>query len=131
MNVTKEVISCDNIHKTYLLGAEGVPAVRGVDVDVHNGELLIIYGTSGGGKSTLLNLLGTIDLPSKGNLYLFGQRITDQTPDSYLASMRCQRIGFVFQSFNLLSTMSAIDNVSLPMLINGKLSTREIRKRAR
>lgn len=79
----------------------------------------------------MLNVLGTIDAPTKGNLFLFGHRITDQTADSQLASMRCQRIGFVFQSFNLLSTMTALDNVSLPMLINGKLSPSQIRKRAK
>lgn len=124
------VISCDNIHKTYLLGAEGVPALRGVDVDVRDGEFLIIYGTSGGGKSTLLNVLGTIDTPTKGNLFLFGKRITDQTPDSELAALRCKRVGFVFQSFNLLSTMNALDNVSMPMLIEGKLSASAIKKRA-
>ncbi|KPI83314.1 putative ABC transporter [Leptomonas seymouri] len=126
----ESIISCDNIHKTYLLGVEGVPALRGVDVDVNPGELLVVYGTSGGGKSTLLNVLGTIDTPTKGNFFLFGKRITDQTPDSELASLRCRRIGFVFQSFNLISTMNAIDNVSLPMMIKGTLSSSEIKKRA-
>lgn len=124
------IISCDNIHKTYLLGVEGVPALRGVDVDINPGELLVVYGTSGGGKSTLLNVLGTIDTPTKGNLFLFGKRVTDQTPDSELASLRCKRIGFVFQSFNLISTMDATDNVSLPMMIKGSLSASEIKKRA-
>ncbi|KEG12265.1 putative ABC transporter [Trypanosoma grayi] len=127
----KAVVSCENIHKTYLLGAEGVPALRGIAVDVKQGEFLVIYGTSGGGKSTLLNVLGTIDLPTKGNLYLFGQRITEQTPDADLARLRCQRIGFVFQAFNLLSTMDALDNVSLPMVIAGKLSVSEIKERAK
>lgn len=107
-----------------------MPALRGVDVDVRDGEFLVIYGTSGGGKSTLLNVLGTIDTPTKGNLFLFGKRITDQTPDSDLAALRCRRVGFVFQSFNLLSTMNALDNVSMPMLIEGKLSASEIKKRA-
>lgn len=124
------VISCDNIHKTYLLGAEGVPALRGVDVDVRDGEFLVIYGTSGSGKTTLLNVLGTIDTPTKDNLFLFGRRITDQTPDSDLAALRCKRVGFVFQSFNLLSTMNALDNVSMPMMIEGRLSSADIRKRA-
>ncbi|KAK7200717.1 ATP-binding cassette protein subfamily H, member 1 [Novymonas esmeraldas] len=126
----ESIISCDNIHKTYLLGVEGVPALRGVDVDINPGELLVVYGTSGGGKSTLLNVLGTIDTPTKGNMFLFGKRVTDQTPDSELASLRCKRIGFVFQSFNLISTMDAIDNVSLPMMIKGALSAADIKKRA-
>lgn len=124
------IISCDNIHKTYLLGVEGVPALRGVDVDINPGELLVVYGTSGGGKSTLLNVLGTIDTPTKGNMFLFGKRVTDQTPDSELAALRCKRIGFVFQSFNLISTMDALGNVSLPMMIKGSLSASEIKKRA-
>ncbi|KAG5485303.1 hypothetical protein LSCM4_05936 [Leishmania orientalis] len=126
----ESVISCDNIHKTYLLGVEGVPALRGVDVDVNPGELLVVYGTSGGGKSTLLNVLGTIDTPTKGNMFLFGKRVTDQTSDSELAALRCQRIGFVFQSFNLISTMNALENVSLPMMIKGSLSSSQIKKRA-
>ncbi|KAH9599761.1 ABC transporter-like [Trypanosoma melophagium] len=125
------MVSCENIHKTYLIGTEGVPALRGVAIDVKPGEFLLVYGTSGGGKSTLLNVLGTIDLPTKGNLYLFDQRITEQTPDTDLAHLRCERMGFVFQSFNLLSAMSAIDNVSLPMIIAGKRSAFEIKTRAK
>lgn len=124
------VLSCENIQKTYLLGLEGVPALRGIDVDIREGEFMLIYGTSGGGKSTLLNVLGTIDTPTKGNFFLFGRRITDQSPDSQLAALRCKRLGFVFQSFNLISTMDALANVSLPMMINGVLSASEIHKRA-
>ncbi|KAG5510063.1 hypothetical protein JKF63_06956 [Porcisia hertigi] len=126
----KPIISCDNIHKTYLSGVDGVPALRGVDVDINPGEFLVVYGTSGGGKSTLLNVFGTIDMPTKGNMFLFGKRVTDQTSDSELAALRCKRIGFVFQSFNLISTMNAIENVSLPMKIKGSLSARDITKRA-
>ncbi|ORC88621.1 putative ABC transporter [Trypanosoma theileri] len=130
-NNDQPVVSCENIHKTYLLGTEGVPALRGVAIDVKPGEFLLVYGTSGGGKSTLLNVLGTIDLPTKGNLYLFDTRITDQTPDADLARLRCQQMGFVFQSFNLLSTMDALDNVSLPMIIAGTHSEFEIKTRAK
>lgn len=130
MTSEKVIISCDNVHKTYLLGSEGVPALRGVHVDVVRGEFLVIYGTSGGGKSSLLNILGTIDTPTKGNVSLFKKRITDRSPDSDLAQLRCKRVGFVFQTFNLLSTMSALDNVSLPMIIAGDLSVAEIQQRA-
>ncbi|RNF10456.1 putative ABC transporter [Trypanosoma conorhini] len=125
------VVACENVHKTYLLGSEGVPALRGVAVDVKRGEFVLLYGTSGGGKSTLLNVLGTIDLPTKGNLYLFGQRITAQTPDSVLAHLRCHRMGFVFQSFNLLPSMDALENVSLPMTIAGTRTAAEIKERAK
>ncbi|KAG8343357.1 putative ABC transporter [Trypanosoma vivax] len=124
------IISCENIHKTYLLGTEGVAALRGVRLDVQRGEFLIVFGSSGGGKSSLLNVLGTIDLPTKGNLHLFGHRITDQASDSELAHLRCHRMGFVFQSFNLISTMNALDNVCLPMIIAGKRSLSDIKKRA-
>jgi putative ABC transport system ATP-binding protein len=129
--VGEVVISCENVHKTYLLGVEGVAALRGVSVDVYGGELLVIYGTSGGGKSTLLNVLGTIDTPTKGNLAIFDARITDRTPDRVLAGLRNKKVGFVFQSFNLLSTMSAEDNVALPMIIAGERSAAEIKARAR
>lgn len=125
------IISSENVHKTYLLGVEGVAALRGVSVDVKRGELLVIYGTSGGGKSTLLNVLGTIDTPTKGNLSLFDARITDRTPDTVLAGLRNKKVGFVFQSFNLLSTMTAMDNVKLPMIIDGQRSAAEIDDRAR
>ncbi|CAD2222872.1 ATP-binding protein cassette protein subfamily H, member 1 [Angomonas deanei] len=124
------VVKCENIHKTYLLGTEGISALRGVEVEVFSGEFLLIYGTSGGGKSSLLNILGTIDTPTKGNLYMFENRITQNSPDAQLASLRSERIGFVFQSFNLLPTMSAVDNVSLPMVIAGELSVHEIKERA-
>lgn len=125
------VISCENLHKTYLLGVEGVPALRGVSFDIFRGEFLVIYGTSGGGKSTLLNVLGTIDAATKGNLSLLNARVTDRTPDALLARLRCRHIGFVFQSFNLLSTMTAEENVALPMIIAGDRSPSEIKERAR
>lgn len=124
------IVSCENIHKTYLLGLEGVPALRGIALDVYHGELLVVYGTSGGGKSTLLNILGTIDVPTKGNLALFDHRVTDRSPDRMLAEMRSKKLGFVFQSFNLLSTMTAIENVSLPMIVLGERSREDIRERA-
>lgn len=125
------IAALENIHKTYLLGIEGVPALRGVNVEIRRGEFLVIFGTSGGGKSTLLNILGTIDVPTKGNLMLLDSRITDRTPDSDLARIRCRHIGFVFQSFNLLSTMTAMENVCLPMIIAGDLSRAEINARAK
>lgn len=124
------IVSCENIHKTYLLGLEGVPALRGIALDVYHGELLVVYGTSGGGKSTLLNILGTIDVPTKGNLALFDHRVTDRSPDQMLAAMRSKKLGFVFQSFNLLSTMTSIENVSLPMIVLGERSREDIRERA-
>lgn len=119
------IISCENIHKTYLLGTEGVPALRGVNLDIYEGEFCVIYGTSGGGKTTLLNILGTIDLPTKGNLAVQGRRITERTPDADLALLRLNTLGFVFQTFNLLSTLDVSENVAVPIVLSGQLSSEE------
>lgn len=124
------IINMENIQKTYLLGIEGVTAVRGVDLQVRRGEFLLILGTSGGGKSSLLNIMGTIDTPSRGNLKLFGEYMRSSTQDSEYARIRLEKIGFVFQSFNLIGTMTATENVELPMLLNGRLKRDEIRARA-
>jgi putative ABC transport system ATP-binding protein len=91
-----EVIKIVNVHKTYLLGIEGVPALRGVNVTINEGEFITILGTSGGGKTTLLNIIGTIDKPSKGDIYICGLRIKQSTKDSLLASIRLNKLGFVF-----------------------------------
>lgn len=92
----KEVIRLVNVHKTYLLGLEGVPALRGVNLTINDGEFICILGTSGGGKTTLLNIIGTIDKPSKGDVYICGLRIKYSTKDSLLASIRLNKLGFVF-----------------------------------
>jgi putative ABC transport system ATP-binding protein len=124
------VIRIENVHKTYLLGVEGVPALRGVSLSVKRGEFVIIYGLSGGGKTTLLNIIGTIDKPTKGELYLGGEKITSNTPDKVMSYLRLKKIGFVFQTFNLLSSLTALENVELPMILDGTLSVRERRERA-
>ena len=112
---TNEVIKIVNCHKTYLLGIEGVPALRGVNVTINEGEFITILGTSGGGKTTLLNIIGTIDKPSKGDIYICGLRIKQSTQDSLLASIRLNKLGFVFQTFNLIGSLTALENVELPM----------------
>lgn len=120
-----------NVHKTYLMGLEGVHALRGVDLEIKKGEFAIILGTSGGGKTTLLNLIGTIDKPTKGDLYLCGLRIKSNTDDKTLASIRLNKVAFVFQAFNLISSLSGIENVELPMQLRGTLSRSNIHKRAK
>eukprot|EP01027_Heterolobosea_sp_BB2_P004455 GEZU01006823.1.p1 GENE.GEZU01006823.1~~GEZU01006823.1.p1 ORF type:complete len:442 (+),score=110.45 GEZU01006823.1:235-1560(+) len=125
------VIELDNIQKTYLLGVEGVPALRGVSLKIFKGEFIIIYGTSGGGKTSLLNIIGTIDKPTKGHLTICGNRIGSKTTDIELAEIRLKKMGFVFQTFNLLSTMSALENVEMPMVLQGTKSLSERRKRAK
>ena len=125
-----EVIKLVNVHKTYLLGIEGVPALRGVGLTINDGEFITILGTSGGGKTTMLNIIGTIDKPSKGDVYICGLRIKANTKDSLLASIRLNKLGFVFQTFNLIGSLTALENVELPMQLQGKLSREEIRTRA-
>lgn len=111
------VVRLDNVHKTYLIGLEGVTALRGVTISVKKGEFVCILGTSGGGKTTMLNMIGTIDKPTKGDVWIGGTRIRSSTRDSLLANMRLQKLAFVFQSFNLISSMTALENVELPMLL--------------
>lgn len=112
------------------MGIEGVPALRGVNLTVNQGEFITILGTSGGGKTTLLNIIGTIDKPSKGDVYISGLRIKSSTKDSLMASIRLNCLGFVFQTFNLIGSLTALENVELPMQLQGKLSREEIRNRA-
>jgi len=124
------VIFLNNIHKTYLLGIEGVPALRGVSLSVRKGEFVCIFGTSGGGKTSLLNVIGTIDKPTKGEMWLNGVRITNHTTDEEFARLRLKHLGFVFQTFNLLSSLTALENVEMPMILLGELSREERRARA-
>lgn len=125
------IVVAHNVHKTYLLGVEGVPALRGVSLSIDRGEWIMILGSSGGGKTSLLNILGTIDKPTKGELHICGHKITAGTTDEEFAYLRLKRIGFVFQTFNLLPSMTAEENVSLPMILEGRLSAAEIKERAR
>eukprot|EP01029_Cantina_marsupialis_P002939 TRINITY_DN128027_c0_g1_i1.p1 TRINITY_DN128027_c0_g1~~TRINITY_DN128027_c0_g1_i1.p1 ORF type:complete len:320 (-),score=71.40 TRINITY_DN128027_c0_g1_i1:136-1095(-) len=127
---SKALLSLENVHKTYLLGLEGVAALRGVSLDVKRGEFVIIVGKSGGGKTSTLNICGTIDRPTRGTLNLCGYRITSRTPDSVLAKIRLEKLGFVFQNFNLIENMSALENTEMPMILLGKLSAKERRERA-
>jgi len=90
----------------------------------------MIRGPSGGGKTTLLNLIGTIDSPSSGQLYIMGQRIDGSSSDDFLSKLRLEHIGFVFQTFNLLATMSALENVELPMILLAKYDEKERKRRA-
>jgi putative ABC transport system ATP-binding protein len=124
------VVSIRNVHKTYLIGIEGVPALRGVSLQVKKGEFLTILGTSGGGKTTLLNLIGTIDTPSRGDIKIFKTIIRSKTSDEVLSSIRVDKVAFVFQSFNLLPNLNVIENVEIPMKIKGELNSDEIHKRA-
>lgn len=118
MEKTKPIIELDDAGKTYQMGLVEVPALRGVKLKIHPGEFVSIMGPSGSGKSTMMNLVGCLDLPTKGNIYLDGQNIAHM-PESKLAQIRGRKIGFVFQKFNLLSTLTAWENVALPMVFQG------------
>jgi len=110
-----DVIQVHDLVKIYQVGAVDVPALRGVSFSIAPGEFAVIMGASGSGKSTLMNILGCLDYPTEGEYVLDGQRVNDLNRNE-LADIRNQKIGFVFQSFNLLPRTSALDNVELPLL---------------
>lgn len=114
-----------------MLGLEGVPALRGVSLKVNRGEWVVIYGTSGGGKTSLLNIIGTIDKPTKGELSVCKTVINANTKDSVLADLRLHKLGFVFQTFNLLSSMTARENVELPMTLKAVYNARQRKQLAK
>ena len=120
------VIEIQNVKKTYRMGDVEVNALRGVSLNVEPGEMVSIMGPSGSGKSTLMNIIGCLDTPSEGKYILDGVEV-NKLNDDQLAAIRNKKIGFVFQTFNLLARTSALDNVELPM-IYGHTSDR--RKRA-
>src|ERR1700694_3385428 len=114
----RPVIQLDHIHKTYTMGDVDVHALRGVTLTIREGEFVAIMGASGSGKSTTMNIIGCLDRPTKGTYILDGQDVSEMSKDER-ADIRCQKIGFVFQGFNLLSRTSALENVELPMLYAG------------
>ncbi|KNB42209.1 transporter ABC protein [Blastocystis sp. subtype 4] len=116
------VLEARNLHKTYLLGLEGVPALRGVNLRISRGEFVIIVGKSGSGKSSLLNILGTVDSPTRGELEISGLLFNDKTQDKTVSQIRLRSIGFVFQTFNLIPGMTAAQNVELPLILKGELT---------
>jgi len=114
----RPVIQLDHIHKTYTMGDVEVHALRGVSLTITEGEFVAIMGASGSGKSTTMNILGCLDRPTRGTYILDGEDVSQMSKDER-ADIRCQKIGFVFQGFNLLSRTSALENVELPMLYLG------------
>nr|WP_295681092.1 ABC transporter ATP-binding protein [uncultured Fibrobacter sp.] len=126
---TSPILSIQNLRRDFKMGDETVHALRGVSFDIHKGEFVTIMGASGSGKSTMLNILGCMDRPTAGHYILDGEH-TEKLKRDALARIRSQKIGFVFQSYNLLSRTTAIENVELPLLYNSKVSSAERRRRA-
>ncbi len=124
----EHLIVVENLHKTYLLGTTAVAALRGVDLTIDKGDFVDIMGPSGSGKTTLLNLIGGLDTPTRGKIFLEGKNIS-MLSDNDLAEIRRENIGFVFQFYNLLPQMTALENVLVPLHFSGKLSRRGKRKR--
>ena len=112
------VIRTYDLWKTYIMGDQEIHAVSGVDIEIRRGEYVAIMGPSGSGKSTLMNLVGCLDTPTKGLYYLNGKMVSDMSDDE-LARVRNKEIGFVFQTFNLLSRATALHNVELPLIYAG------------
>jgi len=112
------VISIENLRKTYVMGTEKVHALKSISMEVDRNEYIALMGPSGSGKSTLMNLLGCLDTPSDGTYSLNGQNVSIME-DAELAEIRNKEIGFVFQTFNLLPRLSALDNVALPLVYAG------------
>jgi putative ABC transport system ATP-binding protein len=114
----RPLIQLDHIHKTYTMGDVEVHALRGISLTIREGEFVAIMGASGSGKSTTMNIIGCLDRPTRGSYTLDGQDVSEMSKDER-ADIRCEKIGFVFQGFNLLSRTSALENVELPMLYAG------------
>jgi len=112
------LLKIEDLHKTYATGDISVPALRGINLEIEKGEFVAVMGPSGSGKSTLMNILGCLDTPTSGRYYLDGEDVSSKSDDE-LAEIRNQYIGFVFQSFNLLPKLTALDNVALPLIYRG------------
>jgi len=124
------MIKCENISKTYQTGETFLTVLKEVSFEIKKGEFVAIVGPSGSGKSTLMHILGALDKPSNGK-YFFNKQDISELSDDELAEIRSQKIGFVFQSFNLLSRASVLRNVELPLIYDNKISTNERAQKAK
>tara|TARA_Y100000310_G_C20625624_1_gene785720 strand:- start:778 stop:1455 length:678 start_codon:yes stop_codon:yes gene_type:complete len=123
------VIKLEEVWKIYMLGETEVPAIRGIDINIKNGEFVSIIGKSGSGKSTCLNMIGCLDNATKGKISLDGKDIS-KLDEKELARVRGRKIGFVFQTFNLIPSLDAVENVRLPMIFQG-YTEEKMEKRAK
>lgn len=125
----KHIISVRSLTKVYVMGEVKVHALRGIDLDIYKGEYVGIMGSSGSGKSTFMNILGCLDLPTSGDYFLDGVNVKTLNRDQ-LARLRNRKIGFVFQTFNLLPRTSALENVELPLFYNHDIKKKDRLERA-
>ncbi|MBW2975860.1 ABC transporter ATP-binding protein [Candidatus Woesearchaeota archaeon] len=121
------IIKLENVWKIYKIGEVEVPALRGLNLEVKRGEFVAIQGASGSGKSTALNSIGCLDVPTKGRIFLEGKDIS-KLHESELAQIRGKKIGFIFQQFNLINTLTALENVTLPMIFQNIPREERIKK---
>jgi putative ABC transport system ATP-binding protein len=124
-----EIIKTDHLRRTFRVGSEAVHALKGISFAIHAGEFVSIMGASGSGKSTLLNIMGCLDRPTEGEYFIDGIAVSQRSKDE-LSTLRNRKIGFVFQSYNLLPRTSALENVELPLLYNNTVSSKERRAKA-
>ena len=124
-----EIIKIENLRRTFRVGNEDVHALKGISFTIYSGEFVSIMGTSGSGKSTLLNILGCLDKPTSGEYNIDGVNVGSLSRNQ-LSTLRNRKIGFVFQSYNLLARTTALENVELPLLYNNTVSSKERRERA-
>jgi putative ABC transport system ATP-binding protein len=129
MTMAEALIKLENVWKIYQFGEIELAVLKGVSLEIAPGAFVVILGPSGSGKSTMLHMVGCLDLPSKGKVFLAGRDISKMSEDE-LAQARGQKIGFIFQQFNLLSNLNALENVALPMIFQNK-SEKERQERAR
>lgn len=127
--MAKEIIRVEDLKRDFVVGDETVHALRGLSFSIYEGEFVTIMGTSGSGKSTLLNILGCLDTPTLGEYYLDGVSVRTMDKNSR-ATLRNRKIGFIFQSYNLLSKTTAVENVELPLMYNPTVSSKERHNRA-
>ncbi|HPJ78417.1 MAG TPA: ATP-binding cassette domain-containing protein, partial [Prolixibacteraceae bacterium] len=126
----KKLIEVSNLKKDFQVGDVAVHALKGINLEISEGDFVAIMGASGSGKSTMLNILGCLDKPSSGVYQLDGVDISGLTKNQ-LAELRNHKLGFVFQSYNLLARTTALENVELPLFYNGKIKSRERQERAK
>jgi len=118
MNMNNVIIKLEDIQKSYFMGSQAIPVLKGITLNIHQNEYVALMGPSGSGKSTLMNILGCLDSPTGGRYVLNGKDVS-KMPDDDLATVRNTEIGFVFQQFNLLPRLTAAENVALPLVYAG------------